>query len=130
MAKKGFGPGMMPAESTAYRIEYAVLTLVILGLLMWRGFLTDSFGLFEIVLTFFLALMPDVVFLVMAPYMKKGKWPSWGSDVYNVFHSWVPWFVVAGSMYAITGDLFWPLLGWALHLSLDRTTGYYLRAKK
>ena len=60
---------------------------------------------------------------------KRREWPSWGASLYNVFHTILVWggvFVVA---WLALGSVYWPLLGWLGHITVDRASGYALRAR-
>lgn len=120
-----FGPGFLSANSLNYRLEYAFLALLLLATLHWF-YLHGQLDLPQAV---FFALLPDIAFIPMLPYMKGGKWPDWGVWLYNFTHS----FIVFGLafMFFFTTDSALPiaLLAYALHLSADRALGLALRAK-
>ncbi|MBI4360742.1 DUF4260 family protein [Candidatus Micrarchaeota archaeon] len=117
-------PSYLPMNHRLYRVEYALLALGFLGLLYWRSL---NGGL-DVWLTLLLVVLPDAPFLAILPAMKNGRWPSWGSMAYNFTHSYATWLVAAAILwYVPTGFSWWPLLGWAFHISVDRAIGFMLR---
>ncbi len=119
-------PGFLPVDALLYKAEYALAGALLFGLL----YLRNSFASLDVGATVVFALLPDVVFLAILPFMRKGKWPSWGANLYNFSHSFVVWvFAVAVSWLAFNA-FFWPILGWALHVCIDRVIGFNLRARK
>lgn len=74
---------------------------------------------------------PDLFGLVPAMLIgrapAKGWLPPRGVAVYNVWHTFtVPILAWVVALLLLPLDP-WPLLGWLLHVSLDRTIGYGLR---
>jgi hypothetical protein len=53
----------------------------------------------------------------------------WGPPLYNVMHSLATWAAAFVLLWALTGAINWPVLGWAAHITLDRSVGYHLRAR-
>jgi hypothetical protein len=127
MVKKKFGPGFLPINSLTYRIEYIFLALFILGVLIWRALIVKDLNIFQ---TIFFAIMPDLVFIPIIIKMKRRNWPSWGSSLYNIFHNWGLFVVLLILFWFVLGEFPWPILGLALHITLDRIFGYNLRSKK
>ncbi|MCI4368444.1 MAG: hypothetical protein L3K09_02630, partial [Thermoplasmata archaeon] len=54
-------------------------------------------------------------------------WPSWGPTLYNLLHTFLLWAAVFGLWSLLTGQIAWPLLAWAGHITADRAAGYHLR---
>ena len=122
-----FGPGFQEAESRLYRLEYAAVTLAILGFLLWRTYYQGGLDWIQFLFWF---LFPDLAaFIPIGVSSKRREWPSWGPHVYNLFHNMLVWillFVIALAAFRVP---YWPLIGWLLHITADRAAGYGLRAK-
>ncbi len=72
---------------------------------------------------------PDfAAFVPIALGRRAGSWPRWGAALDEVFHSLLTGIAVFAIWSALTETLPWPLRGWALHLSADRSFGDHLRA--
>jgi hypothetical protein len=130
-ATPGWGPAFLPIGSWPYRIEYGVGTVTILGIVFgWRMVVLHDFPLEDILLFVLFLLLPDLVAFIPMAFVRapKGTWPPWGPPVYNVMHSLLTWAGVFLIIWVVTGSIFWPLLGWAAHITLDRAVGYHLRA--
>ncbi len=79
---------------------------------------------------FFWVVFPDLAFLPIGlGWRASGRWPAWGSTVYNGTHSLLVWAGVLGAWSMLQGAVEWPLLGWAIHITLDRAMGYWLRQR-
>lgn len=114
-----------------HRIEYAVISAVLIGLAVLQS---DRLGwAFWILL-----LAPDLFGFVPAMFLgrapARGHLPPRGVVLYNVWHT--PALPLALGAAALlvphVADLPfvanpWPLLGWLLHITVDRTVGYGLR---
>jgi hypothetical protein len=130
--RPSWGPAFLSFDSWPYRLEYAVGTVAILLLVLgWRGLVLHEFPTADLLLFVLFLLLPDLVAFVPMSLSRppKGSWPSWGPPLYNGMHSLLVWagaFLVA---WVLTGGIFWPLLGWAAHITLDRAVGYHLRAR-
>jgi hypothetical protein len=108
-----------------HRSEYLALTLVLVGVaIVARDQLGWAFWLF--------LLAPDLFGLVPASFMgpapARGYLPPRGVGVYNIWHSFTPPLVI-GVVLALLVPLGspWPLLGWLIHISVDRLLGFGLR---
>jgi len=122
------GPPFLRLTSWPYRAEMAAATLAILALFVWRGLYV---GDLDVAATVFWFLWPDLAaFVPIGAAMARGRaWPSWGSRLYNAFHTFLVWGPVFLIWSYVAGGMVWPLLGWAMHITMDRTVGYYLRAQ-
>ena|SRR5579864_3587635 len=127
--QSNFGPPFQGAQSKLYRSEYAIISLAILGLLVWRY--SQSPGLIFVLEILFWAIFPDLAaFIPIGLSSSKQAWPSWGAYVYNIFHSILTWALVFGVTFLIFKSPRWELLGWLGHITLDRAVGYGLREQK
>jgi hypothetical protein len=112
-----------------YRIEMALATLAVLAILFyWRLLVV---GTLDVAATVFWLLWPDLAAFVPLGLASRGgsPWPSWGSILYNVTHSFAVWSSVFLLWSFSSGQIVWPLLAWAGHISADRALGYYLRSR-
>jgi hypothetical protein len=128
----GWGPDFLPVGSWPYRAEYAVASLAILVLVFgWRLIILHEFPAASILLFVLFAALPDLVAFVPIglSHAPKGSWPAWGPPFYNVMHSLLTWLAVFLIAWIVTGNVVWPLLGWAGHITVDRAVGYPLRAR-
>jgi hypothetical protein len=122
-----FGPGFQDARSPLYRAEYALIAFTILGYLLWRSFYSGGVDWFQVA---FWVIFPDLAaFLPIGLSSKRREWPSWGSSVYNSFHTIILWGAVFAVSSAAFGAAYWPLLGWLGHITVDRAFGYGLRLR-
>jgi hypothetical protein len=130
-ATPDWGPSFLPIGSWPYRLEYAVGTLAILGIVFgWRMAVLREFPLGDVLLFVLFLALPDLVAFVPMAFARAppGTWPPWGPPLYNVMHSLLVWAGIFLVLWVVTGTIFWPLLGWATHITLDRAVGYHLRA--
>ena len=122
----GFGPGFQSAESKLYRAEYGASTLLILAYLGYTWMRPGGLDLPFTVLWF---LLPDMAaFIPIGLSSRRREWPAWGSYLYNVFHNALVWGAVFAVSWLIMGGPYSPLLGWLLHITLDRAAGFGLRS--
>ena len=124
------GPGFLRLNSIAYRLEMLLLTIILLVVLFyWRLFVVKDLNLLA---TVFWIIFPDLAsFIPIGVAMRGGKeWPRWGPGLYNLFHTLLVWIPVFAVWSILSGAIQWPLLGWAGHITADRSVGYYLRAAK
>jgi len=122
------GPGFLRLNSMTYRLEMVLITIILLVVLFyWRLFVVKDLNLLE---TVFWIIFPDLAsFIPIALSMRGAKeWPRWGPGLYNFFHTLLVWAPVFVSWSLLSGAIQWPLLGWAGHITADRSVGYYLRA--
>ena len=109
-----------------HQVEYAMLFAALVGLAVWQR---D-----ELVPWVFwpLLLMPDVLGYIPASLMgtapEKGALPPRGVWLYNLWHTYVLPLAIGAALTVITGVVPWSLLGWLIHLTLDRALGFGLRA--
>jgi hypothetical protein len=128
-----WGPGFLRLNSWVYRAEYAVGTVAIVILLFgWRWFLLHDFPWPSLVLTVFWAIWPDLAAFVPIGIASRGsrEWPPWGPTLYNSVHNFLVWGVVFVVWSLASGQIVWPLLAWAGHITADRAAGFYLRAPR
>ena len=122
------GPGFLRLNSTVYRLEMLLVTIaIILTLFYWRLFQVRDLNVY---LTIFWILWPDLGSFIPIGLATRGgrTWPGWGSSLYNLLHTLLVAVPVLAVWSFITGVVQWPLLGWIGHITMDRTSGYYLRA--
>jgi len=94
-------------------------------LFIWRTFYLGGVDWLKVV---FWAVFPDVVsFLGIGLSSKRKEWPSWGSNLYNFFHTFLVWGGVLAISWIALGVVYWPLFGWLGHITVDRAVGYALR---
>jgi hypothetical protein len=125
--ERGFGPGFQDARSRLYRAEYAAISLTIVSYLIWRTVYAGGVDWLQVALW---AIFPDIVaFVPIGASSKRREWPSWGSNLYNLFHTILVWAAAFAATWALSGVVYWPLLGWLGHITVDRAVGYGLRAK-
>jgi len=103
----------------------AISVLVIL--FYWRRVAVKDLN---IPITIFWMILPDLGSFVPIGLASKGskEWPTWGPKLYNFWHTLLVWIPVFAIWSVVTGMVDWPLLGWAGHITIDRSVGYYLRA--
>jgi len=122
----GFGPGFQDARSVLYRTEYSVISFTIFGYLLWRSLYVGGVDWLQVI---FWVAFPDLVsFLAIGLSSKRREWPSWGSSVYNSFHTILVWGAAFAASWVASGAIYWPLFGWLGHITVDRASGYALRA--
>ena len=122
------GPGFLRLNSIAYRLEMLLITITLLVVLFyWRLFVVKDLNLS---VTVFWVVFPDLgSFIPIGLAVRGGKeWPRWGPGLYNFFHTFLVWIPVFAIWSIMSGAVQWPLLGWAGHITADRSVGYYLRA--
>jgi len=124
----GFGPGFQDARSGLYRAEYALISGSVIAFLAWRAIYAGGIDWLQVA---FWAIFPDLVaFSGIGLSSQRREWPSWGSSLYNLLHSILPWEAGFLAGWAILGAPYWPLLGWLGHITVDRASGYALRARQ
>ena len=126
-----WGPGFFRLDSWVYRAEYAAATVAILVLIFgWRGYLLKDLPWPALLQVVFWAVWPDLAAFLPIGVASKGSrsWPAWGPTLYNSVHNFLVWGVVFVAWSVLSGQVAWPLLAWAGHITADRAFGYYLRA--
>lgn len=115
----------MRQATSIHRTEYLALALVLVGAAVVNK---DQLGwMFWLFL-----LAPDLFGLLpaslMGPAPARGYLPPRGVWLYNVWHSFTPPLVIGVVLvllYPVASP--WPLLGWAIHVAVDRLLGFGLR---
>ena len=104
-----------------------ITVMLSIVLFYWRLFVVKDLNLSA---TIAWILWPDLVSFIPIGLGARGskQWPNWGPGLYNVFHTFLIWIPVFALWSLIAGVVQWPLLGWAGHITADRSVGYYLRA--
>ena len=124
----GAGPAFLRLNSLAYRLEMLLITIILLVVLFyWRLFVFKDLNLLT---TVFWIIFPDLASFIPIGVAVRGakEWPRWGPSIYNFFHTFLVWTPVFAIWSILSGGVQWPLLGWAGHITADRSVGYYLRA--
>ena len=109
-----------------HHAEYALLFAALVGVAVWQrdGLVAWVFWP--------LLLAPDVLGYVPAHFMgtvpEKGALPPRGVWLYNGWHTFVLPLVIGGALTVVSGAVPWSLLGWPIHIALDRALGFGLRA--
>lgn len=120
-----FGP---PIETGTrlHRVEHALLALGLAGLLGWFVFFDARTDVWR-VLAWLVA--PDLVFvpIAIAGRSRGGQWPRWGAALYNAAHTYASMLIGFAGASLVAGHVVWPMLGWALHIEIDRALGFDLR---
>jgi len=125
--KPEFGPPFQSATSKLYRSEYGIISLAIAAYLVWRWVYVASFDLPSFI---FFVLLPDLAaFIPIGLSAERQRWPSWGPDLYNLFHTISIWVLVFALAWLVLKSPYFPLLGWLLHITADRSLGFALRGK-
>jgi len=130
--RPNWGPAFLPLGSWPYRVEYGVATIAILAVVFgWRMVVLRDFPVEDVLFFVLWFLLPDIVAFVPIGLSRSpsGSWPTWGAPIYNLMHSLLIWAALLFMLLLVTGGIQWPLLGWAAHITMDRTTGYHLRAR-
>lgn len=79
--------------------------------------------------TLFWIVFPDIAaFLPIGLSSKRKEWPSWGSYLYNFFHTFLVWGLAFTAAWLVLGVPYIPILGWLGHMTADRAIGYGLRS--
>jgi hypothetical protein len=126
-----WGPGFLRLNSWVYRAEYGAATVAILFVLfVWRGFLLGDLPWSSILLVVFWAVWPDLAAFIPIGVASRGgrSWPAWGPALYNSVHNLLLWGAIFVLWSLLAGQVEWPLLAWAGHITADRASGYYLRS--
>ena len=107
-----------------HRTEYLAASLIFVGAAIWQK---DQLGW-----TFWLLLLaPDLFGLLPAslfgPAPARGYLPPRGVWLYNLWHTYTAPAVLWISALLVFAVNPWPLLGWGIHISVDRLVGFGLR---
>jgi hypothetical protein len=130
---KSFGPGFQTSTSRLFRGEYGLISLAIAAYLVWSY--RSGIGWITLIVLIFFAILPDLAsFIPIGLYstreVERGSWPSWGPALYNTFHTILLWALVFGIVWILLQAPYLPLLSWLIHITLDRSLGFTLRARK
>jgi hypothetical protein len=109
-----------------HHAEYVVLLVVLVTLAAWQRDQLNAWLFWPLVLA------PDVLGYLPASLMgrapEKGALPPRGVPLYNLWHTYVLPLALGAALTVGTGAVPWPLLGWLIHITLDRAAGFGLRA--
>jgi hypothetical protein len=96
-------------------------------LLGWTPVVVGSVSVLE---TAFWFLWPNLFAFAPIAVASRGRstWPRWGPSAHNVVHTFLVWGAVVVAWALVAGSPHWALVGWALHIAMDRAVGYDLRA--
>ena len=106
--------------------EYLALSLLLIGAAVWqKDQITAWF--------WFWLLAPDLFGYVPALFFgrppAKGHLPPRAVWLYNLWHNFTLPVALFVALLLLVGGNPWPLLGWLLHISLDRLVGFGLRGE-
>jgi hypothetical protein len=118
-----------PARPIAERVAWGVLSAFLLAFLVFE---VVKYGGASLATALFLLIAPDLTMLIGAREGGNGKLAPKAVPFYNAMHRpWIPLALLIG--YSLSElawvPLFTAALAWLLHISLDRTFGYGLRAR-
>ena len=104
--------------------EYLVLSLLLIGAAVWQKDQISAWFWFWL-------LAPDLFGYVPAFFFgrppAKGHLPPRAVWLYNLWHNFtIPAALFIALLLLVAGNP-WPLLGWLLHISVDRLMGFGLR---
>src|SRR5438552_6338556 len=122
------GPGFLRLNSMAYHFEMLLITIILLIVLFyWRLFVVKDLNPLA---TVFWIVFPDLASFIPIGLAMRGakEWPHWGPGLYNFLHTFLVWIPIFAIWSIFSGAVQWPILGWAGHITADRSVGYYLRA--
>ena len=105
-----------------------LITIILLIVLFyWRLFIVKDLNLLS---TVFWIIFPDLASFIPIGLAMRGakEWPHWGSGLYSFLHTFLVWIPIFAIWSIFSGAVQWPILGWAGHITADRSVGYYLRA--
>jgi hypothetical protein len=102
--KRSFGPGFQNSTSRLFRAEYALISLAIIGYLVWSYHSGIEWR--NLAILVFIAAFPDIAAFIpigigTSKNSDKGAWPKWGADIYNLFHTILLWALVFGSVWLL-----------------------------
>ena len=108
-----------------HHVEYAALFAVLVVLAVWQRDQLSPWLFWP------LLLAPDVLGYVPALLMgaapEKGALPPSGVWLYNLWHTYTVPLAIGAALTVATGAVPWWILGWPLHITLDRALGFGLR---
>jgi hypothetical protein len=104
--------------------EYLVLSLLLIGAAVWQKDEITAWFWFWLFAPDLFGYLP-ALFFGRPP--AKGHLPPRGVWLYNLWHNFtLPAALFIALLMLVAGNP-WPLLGWLLHISLDRLLGFGLR---
>ena len=122
------GPAFPRLNSNAYRLEMLPITIILLIVLFyWRLFVVRDLKPVNCGFLDHLSQLGVVHSYWRRDARSQGT-PRWGSGLYNFFHRLLVWIPIFAVWSILSGAIQWPLLGWAGHITADRSVGCYLRA--
>src|SRR3970040_1514217 len=100
----------------------AAATLASVALFVWRGLYV---GDLDVAATVFWFLWPDLAaFVPIGAAMARGRtWPSWGSRLYNAFHTFLVWGPVFLIWSYVAAGVVWPVLGRGMATTVSAQVG-------
>jgi hypothetical protein len=107
-----------------HHAEYLALTLLLIGAGFWQRDQITAWFWFWLLAPDLFGLLPAFLF-GRAP--ARGYLPPRGVWLYNAWHNFVIPLGLWVVLLLLVGANPWPLLGWLIHISADRTIGYGLR---
>ena len=107
-----------------HHTEYLALTLLLIGAALWQRDQLTTWFWFWLLAPDLFGLLPAFLF-GRAP--ARGYLPPRAVWLYNAWHNFVIPLVLWVVLLLLVGANPWPLLGWLIHMSADRTIGYGLR---
>lgn len=109
-----------------HHAEYAALSALLVALAIWQRDVLNPWLFWPLVLA------PDLLGYVPASFMgaapEKGALPPRGVWLYNLWHTYTIPLALGAALTVAAGAVPWWLLGWLIHITLDRSLGFGLRA--
>lgn len=106
--------------------EYLALSLLLIGAAVWQKDQITAWFWFWLLAPDLFGYVP--AFLFGRP-PAKGHLPPRGVWLYNLWHNFtLPVALFAALLLLVAGNP-WPILGWLLHISVDRLMGFGLRGE-
>jgi uncharacterized protein DUF4260 len=104
--------------------EYLALSLLLIGAAIWQKDQITAWFWFWLVAPDLFGLVPAFLFGASSG---KGYIPPRAVWLYNLWHNFTLPAVLFVAMLLLFAGNAWPLMGWLLHVALDRTLGFGLR---
>lgn len=106
--------------------EYLALALLLIGAAIWQKDQITAWFWFWLVAPDLFGLVPSFLF---GASPGRGYIPPRAVWLYNVWHNFTLPAVLGIALLILFAGNSWPLLGWLLHVSLDRLMGFGLRGE-
>jgi len=104
--------------------EYLALALLLIGAAIWQKDEITAWFWFWLFAPDLFGLLPAFLF---GRSVGRGYIPPRAVWLYNLWHNFtLPVVIWAALLFFFAGNV-WPLLGWLLHIALDRLMGFGLR---